>query len=551
MENPCKHCGKGFATPSSRKRHEKAQHTEKTTSLDHKHPCPRCNARFPRNETLQRHIGSKHTLELMVRCQFCLENFRKDYFDRHESTCAKKYWANVCRIAELTKEIRPDRSNETNLCPPARRRILPDVEPIPVADKGLRVVREIDVDMRLASRAFDFVFFHCAETGDVDSCLEAITASFRHNVPIKRADPAEPLGNATFYELSSLAQDIGKYVRGERDINDRDVEGSTIMDLACSTGATSLIEPLSWRRAEFGNKSLLYAVRSGSFYTVRFCLALGADPNDYSLDWDYGDSPLMFASSKSETSHLVSLLIEYGANVFVRNDNWETPLHLAARRADVDLLRVLLARDSSSEFLHATDKEGESALHNAIESMNHYGIAEGQALEFVSALLDAGADVHGFYYHQSALRKAVMFDCGAVLQLLLSREPESPQMTRYLKEALMDAIDGGFRGTFEILVEAGASVDDGMLRNVLESGSLEQLELFFKAGAPGDFVEDETLELLFGAARDQQGHGAEGWVSSKWADVMGKYKLLCLCFPDDRRLRRFMDALEFEVENFR
>lgn len=32
---------------------------------------------------------------------------------------------------------------------------------------------------------------------------------------------------------------------------------------------------------------------------------------------------------------------------------------------------------------------------------------------------------------------------------------------------------------------------------------------------------------------------------------MGKCKLLYLRFLDDRHLRRFMDALEFEVENFR
>lgn len=511
MENPCKHCGKGFATPSSRKRHEKAQHTEKTTSLDHKHPCPRCSARFARKETLQRHIGSKHTLKLMVRCQFCLENFRKDYFDRHESTCAKKYWANVCRIAELTKEIRPDRSNETNLRPPARRRILPDVEPIPVADKGLRVVREIDVDMRLASRAFDFVFFHCAETGDVDSCLEAITASFRHNIPIKRADPAEPLGNATFWDLSSLAQDIGEYVRGERDINDRDVEGSTIMDLACTAGAADLIEPLFWEGAVFSDVSFLDAIESGSSDTVRFCLALGADPNDYPPYWsDRGDSsPLMLASSKSETSHLVSLLIDYGANVYVRNDSWETPLHLAARRADVDLLRVLLARDSSSEFLDATNDERDRALQYAVENIDP-DTPEDQAIDFVSALLDAGAEVLGLDYQYSALSHAVVNNRGAMIRLLLNRAPESPRKTKYLKEALMDAVDVEAMDALEILVEAGASVDIGMLQRALKYRSLKEVELLLDAGARGDSLEHDTLELLFGAARDQEKPGAKG-----------------------------------------
>jgi ankyrin repeat protein len=334
------------------------------------------------------------------------------------------------------------------------------------------VVHEMNVDNYLASRAFKFVFQHFYGISDVESCLEAIVMSFCHSIPIKMCIPEQHPD--TLEDLYWLAVRVEEYVRGDRDINDFDVYGVTLMDSACSTGATSLIEPVFRRGAKFGNKSLLYAVRSGSFDTVRFCLALGADPNDYPPYWgNRGGSPLMLASSKSETSHLVSLLIDYGANVFVRNGNWETPLHLAARRADVDLLRVLLARDSSSEFLEATNEEGDGALQYAIENVDPE-TPEDQAIEFVSALLDAGADVHGFHYHQSALRKAVMFDCGAVLQLLLSREPESPQKTQYLKEALMDAIDGGFRGTFEILVEAGASVDDETLRNVLESGSLEQ-----------------------------------------------------------------------------
>jgi ankyrin repeat protein len=475
MENPCKHCGKGFATPSSCRRHEKAQHTEKTTSLDHKHPCPRCNSRFARNETLQRHIRSKHTLELMERCQFCLENFRKDYFARHESRCARKYCAKVCRNAELTEDMGRDQSNEINRRPLIRRDILPDAEPIPAAEHDLRVVHEIDLDTRLAAKALNLVFLHCWDTRNVESCLETIAISLRLGVPIDVEDHFLSFFEDSYRDdLVSFANCIGRYVQGEAAIDHPNINGLTMMDQACIQGAADLLEPLFWRGAKFGKSALFYAVGSGSFDTVRFCLALGADPNDYSLDWDYGDSPLMLASSKSETSHLVSLLIDYGANVFVRNDNWETPLHLAARRADVDLFRVLLARDSSSEFLDATDKEGESALHNAIESMNHHGIAEGQDLEFVSALLDAGAEAIGTDFQDFAMTVAVYFDCGAIIRLLLNRKPESPRKTQYLNEALAQAVIEDAMNAFEILAKAGASVDDEMLRIVLEYRSLEK-----------------------------------------------------------------------------
>jgi ankyrin repeat protein len=539
----CEHCNKDFATPSSLTRHNNSKHTNQNPALArHEHRCPSCDARFARNETLQRHIRSRHTLELMERCQFCLENFRKDYFAWHESRCARKYWTKVCSNAKLTREIQDDQSKEINRRPPVRQNVFPD------AEHGLRVVHEVNVDNYLASRAFKFVFQHFYGIRDVESCLEAIALSFCHSIPIKTCIPEQyPDPLKDFYRL---AVSVEEYVRGDRNINDPDVYGVTLMDCACSTGATSLIEPLFWRGAKFGNKSLLYAVRSGSFDTVRFCLTLGADPNDFMVDWDDGNSPLTLASASPENSHLVSLLTDYGADVFVRNDDWKTPLHLAARRADVDLLRVLLARDSSSEFLDATDGDGQRALYTAIEGTGCV-VAEDQALGFVSALLDAGAEANGTDYLDSAMFAAVYFDCGAILRLLLNREPESTRKTEYLNEALVGCYRSGGQDVIGILVEAGASVDDEELRDALEYGSLDRVESLLKVGAPGNFVEDETLELLFGAARDQQEHGAEGWVSSKRVDAMGKCKLLYLRFPDDRRLRRFMDALEFEFENFR
>jgi hypothetical protein len=548
----CQQCKKDFATPSSHRRHMTAKHADTiSTAVRPDHRCLSCDARFARNETLQRHIRSKHTLELMVRCQFCLENFRKDYFARHESRCAIRYWAKVCRNSELINEIQDGQCTEINWRPLVRRDMYPDAQLIPATGSILRVVHEIDINVRLASEAFNVAFRHYQKTGNIESCLEAISTSLCLSIPIEPDQCGFRLFDP-FVNLYFLAQYIGEYVRGEEEhINAADDKGSLLMHYACIAGAAELIEPLFWRGAEFGSKSLLYAVRSGSFDTVRFCLTLGADPNDFMVDWDdWGNSPLTLASASPEKSHIASLLIEYGAAVSVANDYGMTPLHLAAKRADVDLLRVLLAKDSSSEFLDDTNDEEQHAVDAAIEGAS-CGVAEDQALEFVSALLDAGAEANGTDYKHSAMTVAVYFDCGAILRLLLNREPESPRKTEYLNEALAEAVIEDAMDAFEILVKAGASVDDEMLRMVLEYRSLEKLELFFKAGALADFVEDETLELLFGAARDQQGHGAEGWVNSTWADAVGKCKLLCLYFPDDRRLRRFMDALEFEVENFR
>ncbi|KAM0690741.1 hypothetical protein Q7P36_009510 [Cladosporium allicinum] len=544
----CQDCKKDFATPSSLKRHNLAIHADKTPALvRHEHRCRDCNATFPRRETLRRHIGSKHTRELMKRCQFCLENFRDDYFDRHQSKCARKYWAKVCNNASLTNQIQSGQSIDFSR-PAARPSTFPDAQPISAAENSLRVVHEIDINVRLALEAFDLMFLHCRKTGDVDSCLEAITASFRLIVPI------EPhirdfhildfhIRDLSIYEpflnLLWLAQDIGEYVRGKRNINDEDKEGQTLMDLACRAGAADLIEPLLWAGARFSKFAVLEAIRSGSFDTVRFCLVLGADLNGHAPYWDAGQTPLTLASAEPETSHIVPLLIEYGATVFKRDYNGETPLHKAAQRADVDLLHVLLAEDLSPDFLDAKNEDGYSALCVAVQSIDDFGLPQDRVLHFATALLDAGAEADWLDYDNSALRYAVGSGCGAIVQLLLSREPESPRKLAYLNEALRQTIYHEVDEVIEILVEAGATVDVLTLEYSLVHASLVKLESLLKAGARVDRIGDVVLKWLFEAAQDQRLSGIKEAEDARrrFSDAVAKYELLCLYFPDDERLR--------------
>ena len=431
--NHCQHCSRDFATPSSLKRHINAKHKGNSWTLArHEHQCSRCDAHFARKETLQRHFGSKHNRQSMEQCQFCSESFRNDYLSQHICRCARRYWAKVCKNANLISCYQDDQSNGNNT---AMVRL--DTSSIVQLSHGtknsFRVVHEIIIDMRLALMAFRLVYLHCYQSRDVESCLEAITASFRMGLPIEfylQIPFYHP-----FHGLSRLANGVGRYIRGDLDINDNDYYiGYTLLEHACRTGASSLLEPLVWKGANFTRKSLVYAVESGSLDTVRFCLALGADPND-SIESEDESNPLIIACARPETAHIASLLIEYGATVFVRAASGETPLHFAANRGDISLLRVLLAKESSTEFLDATDEEGLCAMTAAIRGQPP-GTPEGAVVEFVSILLDAGADAKaGDKYNDSVLLVAAEQGCEAIVRLLLEREPESPQKTAWLLEA--------------------------------------------------------------------------------------------------------------------
>jgi DNA-directed RNA polymerase subunit RPC12/RpoP len=234
MTKHCQHCNTDFVNQSTLTRHNNTKHADKIPAfIHHEHRCLICGTKFGRKDALRRHNLSTHTLDQKKRCQFCQVNFRRDYFPRHESTCARKYWAKFCRNADLTKGVRDDQSDEISRRQPIRREMSLDA-PLFLAkagDKGLRVVHEIDIDTRLASRAFDFVYVHCGETGDLESLSEAITAGFRHSVPIK---PPEGLGvhriNHQFHKLFWLATSVGEYVCGETDINDEDNNRDTLLN---------------------------------------------------------------------------------------------------------------------------------------------------------------------------------------------------------------------------------------------------------------------------------------------------------------------------------
>lgn len=530
----CKHCNKNLANASSLTRHVIAKHPDKTTSPPREHACPHCNAKFPRNETLQRHIGSKHTQERMERCQFCLKNFRKDYFAQHESGCARKYWTTICRNADLTTNQNQGFQSNGVDGPSVQRDLSPDVQLVPATENSLCVVHEININTRLASKAFNIALDHCEEPGGVEWCLEALTASFCHGIPIE----PHPRNISWFGQVNALfrlAESVGECIRGEVDISDEDEDGYTLLDLACQAGAASLLEPLFWRGAKFHSLSLFSAFRSGSFDTVHFCLALGADPNDFPLEyWD--ESALMRASASPETSHITSLLVEYGANVFVRDADEQTPLHTAAIRADVDLIRVLLAKDSSTEFVSAIDFSGNCALHYAVINTRYRGLPD-RALECVSILLDAGADAETLDCNdESILCIAVRFGSEEMVQFLLSEELAIHWGTENLERALWGAVRFDQEATARILMEAGARIDNViMLEDALRYSTVRAIELLIEAGAPLDLVKGETIKSLTNSAIGEPGEPA-------WEDAAAKCELLRKHHPDER-IRSLLDGL--------
>jgi ankyrin repeat protein len=115
----------------------------------------------------------------------------------------------------------------------------------------------------------------------------------------------------------------------------------------------------------FPDLSLLsYATAGGRKDMVRFLLAQGIDANDIARD---GRTPL-HAAVWADNKPAAILLLEAGANVNARQDSYGyTPLMIAARQGDEEMVRILLNRQPDVE---AVDKRGQTALMLALQHRN-------------------------------------------------------------------------------------------------------------------------------------------------------------------------------------
>ena len=114
---------------------------------------------------------------------------------------------------------------------------------------------------------------------------------------------------------------------------------STPLRGACAYGRADVVRDLLSKGARWEPEYLLAAVATGSVETVMALVEAGCDVNYRTPD---GETPLHFAAVQKSPA-MAEALIRLGAKVNVRCKRWkETPLHRAASRGRLEVVRVLL-----------------------------------------------------------------------------------------------------------------------------------------------------------------------------------------------------------------
>ncbi|XP_036670828.3 protein TANC2 isoform X1 [Drosophila suzukii] len=283
-------------------------------------------------------------------------------------------------------------------------------------------------------------------------------------------------------------------------------------------------------------------VYSPNLKVSRLVLLAGASPNHRT---DYmGGAPILCIAAHEGILPMVSLLLEFGADVGLTNSQGCTPLILAAMRGHCDVVRPLVAAGSSLGQLDITQR---CALVHAAR-MGHLSVVKyllacdwsprphsqdvTRSVALQQALIGAAAqahckiledlldlnesefdlDVNGMEPSSGelAITAAARHGCVDVVGILLSRGAQIDARNRQGYSALWLAVKEGHWSVVEHLLQRGALLDEPLgqtrktpLMIAAEEGHLELVELL----------------LARGSAREAQDH--EGFTALSWACLRG------------------------------
>ena len=173
---------------------------------------------------------------------------------------------------------------------------------------------------------------------------------------------------------------------GNPNLQDEDNNQTSLLGIAARHGHEKLAgmllqhRDLNLNKADAaGNTSLMVAVRNGHLEVVKLLLYYGAE---FDVTNDDGDTPLILATRNNHTN-VVRLLLGQGAEVNKTDAEGLSPLHITLLNGHPEIATIL--QDRGAEVVKNTDENGFTLLHHAAKN-GHTAIA--------TLLLDQGEQIN-------------------------------------------------------------------------------------------------------------------------------------------------------------
>lgn len=231
-----------------------------------------------------------------------------------------------------------------------------------------------------------------------------------------------------------------------------DAEGAGFLHDAALGGDPALVRLLLQRGADpdqasrLGRTPLGEAAYAGRAAAAAVLLEAGASPDGA----PGGARPIVEAGRRGATDAM-RVLVEHGCDLHVADPgDRQTPLALAARAGDVDLVRRMLQRGADPR---RADLHGKSPL---MVAANHGHV------EVVRALLDAGAPVDAADPAGGTALWWAPKSRADVVRLLLERGARADVVGANARTPISDAASVGNLEVFDRLLAAGARIDVGL-----------------------------------------------------------------------------------------
>ncbi|XP_077999520.1 ankyrin repeat domain-containing protein 17-like isoform X2 [Glandiceps talaboti] len=341
----------------------------------------------------------------------------------------------------------------------------------------------------------------------VDACTEGDVNAVR-----KLLDEGRSVHETTEEgeSLLSLACSAGYYELAQvllamhANVEDRGIKGDcTPLMEASSGGYCDIIRLLLAHGADVnaqsstGNTPVMYACNAGHEDTVRLLLDHGANLEDVN---ENGHTPLMEASS---AGHVIvsKLLIERGAQINAHSGEFkESALTLACYKGHLEMVKLLL--EAGADHEHKTDEMHTALMEAAMDG--HVEVAKllldhgaqvnmpadsfespltlaacGGHVELAALLIGQGANIEEVNDEgYTPLMEAAREGHEEMVDLLLAQDANIYAQTEETQEtALTLACCGGFLEVADILLQAGADIEQGCSTPLMEASQEGHLEL--------------------------------------------------------------------------
>jgi len=178
---------------------------------------------------------------------------------------------------------------------------------------------------------------------------------------------------------------IRKLISMGIDINEKDLDGKTVLDIATYPKVREILIAAGAKsgQALFYDElqqALFKAVCENDLEAVKHYVEQGADVNGRGDCPCCLETPLHFAVHSS--IDIIKYLVSEGADVNAEDLDRKTPLHYAVSANNVEHLKYLV---SVGDGVNAKDEYGRTLLHHAVEE---------ESFEVVKCLVSLGADVN-------------------------------------------------------------------------------------------------------------------------------------------------------------